>query len=1131
MENTTHSRIWNKDTIMLQRFTLACVLSAAWLQAEQRVVNDDFTVLDKSRWTADDFNWRAENSCLIADVGLPAWAVWAQPDLFRAITCEVIVTPRKRTTQGWKVAALSLRENSENFWHLALVESPDKEGKKHFIELCEMRQGRWLAQHNLRREHNEGTQFNWTYGSPYRLRLAMTPQGIDGSVFDKDGKQIAHIAYAFQAEAVVMGRPALRVSGLTAAFQAFRMTADDTNAGRVPPPAAVVFPPYAVPGTGVAATKAGTGFFTVEQDGSGRWWFVDPRGERFYAVGTDHVNYYAHFCQKLGYAPYQRACERQYGSAAAWAEVACERLRRWGFNVLGAGNIPEVRYKGLAHTLFAAFGSSFSSLSALVEKTTWTGFPNVFDPRWENYCRARADEVCRKNRRDPWLLGYFLDNELEWYGKSHREEGIWTDTMKWPATHSGKQALVEHLKTSHGTLARFNAAWHQQVDSWDDVLQLQELPAVTEESKRVRQAWLAEVAERYFRISAAAIREADPNHLIIGSRFAGNAPDWAWKACARHCDVVTFNHYPRIDFESGDLTDLGKRFQAYYELVSKPMMITEWSFPALDAGLPCRHGAGMRVDTQKQKAACYEVMQHLLFRLPFMIGSDYFMWADEPKLGISDTFPEDSNYGLVNVEDKPYPELTAMAARINPLAYPLHAGDIPEIYLTDLVCDDTGVSISLLNKGSDTGTATLRVELDGHPLGTPKATLNPGAAARLHLAAPMPLPPGVHTVTAQLDRGSAWLPRGCRGAVKLSKTLYRGDKGVLLLTNTTTARIPSVPFLLSGMVPGPAWRFVTNDRDGTFPVAPLARGFGVLRTPPLDAGGVLAGKIEVDSSAPGPIPGVNVHRLANGGFVLDNGILRLEHDGKSGNVVDRISCAGILLGSYNPLIWQQPNGQDQWSPASKLVRVDIRGLGGAVVVTVTCRSKGADAAITAVDDRGVMAERQTRPLPFESVHRILVWPRTPYIVTQCVAVTNRDKSRPLTLMAPFFYLPSFLGGKVADDRPGEVVDVPNYYRRRQASWWYDPTVGARYGCRPLDPAIQVRFWLDQAGQQHPDARLLLSDPVQLDPGQTFAPPSSSALLIFAALDKPGSPASWNRVEQLLQASENIKVMTATPSPP
>ena len=43
-------------------------------------------------------------------------------------------------------------------------------------------------------------------------------------------------------------------------------------------------------------------------------------------------------------------------------------------------------------------------------------------------------------------------------------------------------------------------------------------------------------------------------------------------------------------------------------------MITEWSFPALDAGLPCNHGAGQRVPTQRDRALAFTAFQKLLFR-------------------------------------------------------------------------------------------------------------------------------------------------------------------------------------------------------------------------------------------------------------------------------------------------------------------------------------------------------------------------------------------------------------------------------------------------------------------------------------------------------------------------------------
>jgi len=45
---------------------------------------------------------------------------------------------------------------------------------------------------------------------------------------------------------------------------------------------------------------------------------------------------------------------------------------------------------------------------------------------------------------------------------------------------------------------------------------------------------------------------------------------------------------------------------------------------------------------------------------------------DLAALGISSTFPEDSNYGLVNERDEPRPGLTATAAELNPRACELH---------------------------------------------------------------------------------------------------------------------------------------------------------------------------------------------------------------------------------------------------------------------------------------------------------------------------------------------------------------------------------------------------------------------------------------------------------------------------
>ena len=101
-------------------------------------------------------------------------------------------------------------------------------------------------------------------------------------------------------------------------------------------------------------------------------------------------------------------------------------------------------------------------------------------------------------------------------------------------------------------------------------------------------------------------------------------------------------------------------FEERYAIVKRPMLITEWSFPALDSGLPCTAGAGQRFRTQKERTAATELFAKTMLATPSMLGYDYFMWVDEPAEGISDAFPEDSNYGLINLQGEAYPEITSM---------------------------------------------------------------------------------------------------------------------------------------------------------------------------------------------------------------------------------------------------------------------------------------------------------------------------------------------------------------------------------------------------------------------------------------------------------------------------------------
>lgn len=1105
---------------------LALVPLGAWAQV---TVTDDFSTYAPfsdgyPKWDTDTAGWEVVDGQFMNN-GLGGTALFGGQPRFRQATIEATLIVRQGLGTQWKVAGLSLNQSADNKWHVALVEGPDPD-KRHFVELGQGYQGAWPTRQGCQQIALEGNDFVWQYNTPYRLRLALTPEGIDGQVLDMAGRRLWRLAFAFVGPCVRDGRPGLYVGSMKASFDDVKLEASMPIPEE--PPTARSLPPYNVKPNGPFTSRA-TGFFRTEQR-DGRWWLIDPQGNAFFAVGTDHCRYSGHYCQKLGYSPYQRNNDARYKSHEEWAKQATDRLKSWNFNLLGAGNGQEVRYQGLAHTDFLSFGSGFSPSEDIVEKTTWTGFPNVFSPRWPVYCDKLARRRCAPQKDDPWLFGYFLDNELEWYGKAHVETGLFDEAMKKPADHTAKIALVDQLKGKYRTIADFNAAWGQELASFDDILKLDSLSGTNADTVRIdKLAYVRLVAENYFKYTTEAIRRYDPNHLIIGCRFAGNAPAGIWDICGRYCDVVTFNSYPRINLATGDLSDLAKLYTGYFEMAQKPMMITEWSFPALDSGLPCKHGAGMRVDTQAQKAECYRLFQSLMFRLPFMVGSDYFMWVDEPALGISDTFPEDSNYGLVDEHDNPWPELTAMATRINAQVAELHGGKLPDLSVQE--------GWVIRNGGQEACTFVLRTYLDGK---TSDQTLTLGPGESKTLAPPVPDVGGAHLVAVEIDperktgdintadnlgaqivwREPVPVPAALRGRLVAAVSVANWSTSAIP-SAVAAVKVSSLPAALQTGPPGSCLRIMDlagteppQQDDGdeiAFAVGPLApweaRQYLVYRSPATSA-----------ASAVVPFTATRDATVAS----ISNGPLTLSWNLKAtGNVYDALSLEGTVLGSYNPLVWQQVGGQSQWTRATGAPDDATRARQihlGPVRCVMDVASKGGEGKpITAVDDQGRQEAQRAQPPSFEVTHRVVLYPNTNWLLARLVSIKNTS-NRPLTLNGYFFYLNGLIGGSADDDKPAGP-DVPNYYSA-SGSAWADANAGLAYGALPLGPGIVTNFWLDNGGGQHPDARVQLETPVTLLPGESYRDSREPWLLIYGAksADKP-----WSKMSALASQLSSVKV--------
>ncbi len=413
-------------------------------------------------------------------------------------------------------------------------------------------------------------------------------------------------------------------------------------------------------------------FFHVRSDGQ-RWWFVTPEGNAFLAPGVCHVNSSGDYAPKLGTHPYHDNILAKYGSIDRWAQVAGQRLRDWGFTTLAAWCSEELR------------GQFPYTIELGMSGGLWgKGAPDVFSEQFKKHVDQRAANAAR-TAADPFLLGYYLDNELPWAPDWRTLPEVFQCYVTLPTQSSGKQKLVEFFRQRYQTTEALARVWTVNAKDWSDLAAATSLiPRDAARAKEDREAFTLLVARQYFKETTEAIRRNDPNHLILGCRFVWRTvPKVVVQACGEACDVVSINYYevgpigkallasvqPGVDWFSPDPS-----FREFHQLTGKPLMITEFGFRAEDSGMPNTYPPGWLVQPtvkdQKRRAEKYRHYVTTWIGSPYFVGYHWFEYADEPKTGRFDG--ENGNYGLVNIDDEPYAEFVGVVRDVNRKAWDLH---------------------------------------------------------------------------------------------------------------------------------------------------------------------------------------------------------------------------------------------------------------------------------------------------------------------------------------------------------------------------------------------------------------------------------------------------------------------------
>jgi len=353
-----------------------------------------------------------------------------------------------------------------------------------------------------------------------------------------------------------------------------------------------------------------TGFFHTQKI-DGRWWLVTPDGNAFFSKGVDNISY----------RPESASAPAAPSDPDAWAATAASQLRGWNFNTAGAWSANEISRQGIVYTVILDIASS-------VQKDLWLkgGVVDYFSPEFRDAADRVAALKCASHSKDPWLLGYFTDNELRW-GKDWRSK----DTL-----------LEDYLKMPHEAPGFIKASAFVKALNHD----------VTQEDNAKFDGL---VAAEYARVTSQAIRRHDPNHLVLGCRFAVYPGDAVVGAVGQYFDVISFHSYNAVPPVA--------QFRQITLVTGKPAMLTEFSFKAMDSGLPNSKGGGKPVATQADRADGFAAYANALADIPGVVGYHWFEYRDEPKEGRFDG--EDCNYGVVKIDLTPWEVLTRRMTTVN----------------------------------------------------------------------------------------------------------------------------------------------------------------------------------------------------------------------------------------------------------------------------------------------------------------------------------------------------------------------------------------------------------------------------------------------------------------------------------
>ena len=383
--------------------------------------------------------------------------------------------------------------------------------------------------------------------------------------------------------------------------------------------------------------KKATGRFRTEKV-DGQWWIIDPEGHLFFSVGPCltgsraetpaepnrvNKNFFSYLPKENDYLRWtglRKVGGRQFVNFPAlnyrryfgdkWEEIiklgTHHRLRAWGLNTLACWSDEELQKD--RKTPYVLMSSIWWQASGHRK------FPSPFRPDFQSDVEENLKKLSWA-KDDPYLLGIFIGNELEW------PDQIGEKILSMPAGHPTREWAFMELKKK-------------------------KKPTNPAEIRDLNELYLPFV-QAFFSKCKEAIEKVLPNTLFLGCR-THRGPNVLGRGALGKVDVFSVNVY-----------DSRVRSWQVPEDADIPIIASEFHFGAVERGVPSPGLSGSA--DQRQRALSFAHYLASALADPRFVGVHWFQWIDQSAAGRKDR--ENHQCGFIDVAGKEYPELVKVVTQ------------------------------------------------------------------------------------------------------------------------------------------------------------------------------------------------------------------------------------------------------------------------------------------------------------------------------------------------------------------------------------------------------------------------------------------------------------------------------------